>query len=98
MLRMLNETRGSHAQMHYLALTPTKFHKPDEHWWDSMSFADNMNNAMLYARANGIHTTARVICGIKWIQAHISEQIADMTLSSDIASTIAFRLHRFLPK
>ena len=87
------------APLRHLTHHPDATFHPDNKWWKSQAFVDNLSAATRYAKEQNIQILADSGKGncSRAFQADISKQIVRATLNSSLANSIAFRLHRFVP-
>jgi hypothetical protein len=96
-LELLNKVRSDHAPLLHLVQFPSARFHPDNKWWKSASFVDNLHAATRYVANNNITIPKDERKGSFSLQTSVTRQIANIVLSSSLAKLVAPRLKRFFP-
>jgi hypothetical protein len=97
-LKQLNAVRDDNSNMNHLAYFPDAEFHPDNKWWSSAAFVDNLAAAKRYVIANKITIPTERPGMCSSLQACVTKQIANLTLTSDLARSVVNRLERFMGK
>ena len=91
-LSRLNAVRNENSNMNYLAYFPDANFNPDNKWWSSPAFADNLAAAKRYVVADKIAIPKETRGSRNSLQADVAKQIASLTLTSSLACPVVDRL------
>ena len=92
---MLNNVRDEYSNLKHLVYLPDANYHLDNKWWASAAFVDNLANAKRFVEKNNI-AVLREKHGTRFSrQNSVANQIANITLTSNIALSVVDRLNRF---